>query len=214
MITKSKTRHILIGLSLSAVLFAGCGEIKNGSAVPDVIDPIGFPQKTVVALSNSVSPGSGSDANIEYGFTQEDQHPEKMLIKVINDTTKTLDIAIYSLTKKSIVDAILTAKKRGVQVRIITDKTQSTGKSQAEQIKKLRNASIPMRVNHHSGLMHLKLTLADRSILTTGSFNYSAAASNINDEVFLVINDQKMAVEWTKVFEEMWQDKKRFDIIK
>lgn len=156
------------------------------------------------ATSNSANPA------IEYAFTQADQHPEQLLINVINESKKTLDVAIYSLTYPDIVKAIQDAKKRGVTVRIITDKIQSAGKTQKQALKLLKNTSIPIKINTHSGLMHLKLVVADKKVITTGSFNYSKAASTTNDEVLLVIHDPSMASKWSEEFQTMWEDTKGF----
>ncbi|MEE4580561.1 phospholipase D-like domain-containing protein [Paenibacillus polymyxa] len=58
--------------------------------------------------------------------------------------------------------------------------------------------------------MHLKVTIADQKIVTTGSFNYSASAVRRNDEVLVVIPDDTMAKQWTNVFDDMWEDDKNF----
>nr|WP_290439078.1 phospholipase D-like domain-containing protein [Paenibacillus sp. GP183] len=47
----------------------------------------------------------------------------------MNSSKQTLDIAIYSLTHPDIVSAIKEANKRGVAIRIISDKIQSAGKT-------------------------------------------------------------------------------------
>ncbi|MCC3378511.1 phospholipase D family protein [Paenibacillus sp. UY79] len=153
---------------------------------------------------------SASSHSIQYAFSQEDQHPEKLLDQVIEDSQKTLDIAIFSITEKSIVSAILNAKQRGVDVRIITDEDQSEGKGQKAALEKFKNAGIPIKVDHHSGYMHLKVTIADQEVVTTGSFNYSASAVRRNDEVLVVIPDREMAKQWTRVFDSMWKDDKNF----
>jgi phosphatidylserine/phosphatidylglycerophosphate/cardiolipin synthase-like enzyme len=149
----------------------------------------------------------------EYYFSQASQHPEKALIDVINSTKQTLDIAIYSLTHPDIVSAIKEAQKRGVAVRIISDKTQSAGKTQDEALKLLGSAGIPMKVNKHNGLMHLKVTIADKKVVTTGSYNYSQAASTSNDEVLMVMHDEAAAKAFTDQFERMWNDTKGFETL-
>jgi phosphatidylserine/phosphatidylglycerophosphate/cardiolipin synthase-like enzyme len=50
-------------------------------------------------------------------FSNEaNEHPEKVLVGVIDEAKTTLDIAIYSLTHPDIIQAISDAKKRGVVV--------------------------------------------------------------------------------------------------
>lgn len=144
--------------------------------------------------------------NIQWAFTQEEQHPEKKLIEVIQGAEASLDVAIYSLTYPDIVGAIRDAKKRGVTVRVLTDRIQSSGKTQKEALKLLGSAGVPIKINKHSGLMHLKMTVADKQVATTGSFNYSKAASTTNDEMLVVIRDAAAAEAFAEAFERAWQD--------
>jgi phosphatidylserine/phosphatidylglycerophosphate/cardiolipin synthase-like enzyme len=166
-------------------------------------------------IPNTTQPKSVAKQQVgdEYYFTQANQHPEKALINVINSAKQTLDIAIYSLTHPDIVSAIKEAKKRGVVVRIISDKIQSAGKTQDEALKLLGSAGIPMKINKHNGLMHLKVTIVDKKVVTTGSYNYSQAASTSNDEVLMVIHDEATAKAFTDQFERMWNDTKGFETL-
>ncbi|AZN43876.1 phospholipase D-like domain-containing protein [Paenibacillus albus] len=165
----------------------------------------------IYASSDSTSKVKELDA--EWAFTQANQQPDKLLISVINEATTTLDIAIYSLTKPEIVDAIKKAKKRGVAVRIITDRIQSAGKTQKEALKLLGSAGIPLKINKHSGLMHLKMTIVDGKTATTGSFNYSKSASTDNDEVLMVLRSAEIAQSFARQFQVMWEDTGAFEAI-
>lgn len=98
------------------------------------------------------------------------------------------------------------AKRRGVQVRVITDQQEAQSRTQAEALKILREAGIPVKVNSHKGLMHLKMTIADSKIATTGSFNYTKAAATVNDEMLVVIRDPAVARSWKAEFDRMWRE--------
>lgn len=171
------------------------------------------PPKPISKAPSASSATVSTQSNLEWAFTKANQHPEKVLIDVIDSAKESLDIAIYSLTHPDIVAAIKEAKKRGVAVRIISDKIQSEGKAQVEALKLLGSAGIPMKINKHSGLMHLKVTIADKKVVTTGSYNYSKAASTTNDEVLMVIRDPEVAKSFADQFETMWTDTKGFETI-
>ncbi|MGE7271995.1 phospholipase D family protein [Brevibacillus panacihumi] len=162
---------------------------------------------TVQSEPNS---SSVSTSNIEWAFTRENQHPEEKLIKLINSAQTSIDIAIYSFTKEEIAQAIIDAQKKGISVRVITDEQSSKNKSQKSLLQKLKNAKVPLKEDTHSGLMHLKVTIVDNEIISTGSYNYTNAASNKNDEVLLIIHDKTIANEWSNVFNKMWNDSKKF----
>ncbi|WP_308634868.1 phospholipase D-like domain-containing protein [Paenibacillus silvisoli] len=172
-----------------------------------------FTSACAIYASSSTQSAAVNDIDAEWAFTQDGGHPDQLLIRVINEAEASLDIAIYSLTKPDIVDAIKKAKKRGVKVRIITDRTQSKGKSQKEALKLLGSAGIPMKVNKHSGLMHLKMTIADGKTATTGSFNYSKSASTDNDEILMVLRNSEVAESFAQQFQEMWGDTEGFEAI-
>ncbi|SFJ12048.1 Excalibur calcium-binding domain-containing protein [Paenibacillus sp. UNC496MF] len=162
------------------------------------------------ASPSATAPAGQDGIQAEWAFTQAGQQPEKLLIGVVDGAERTLDIAIYSLTKPDIVDAIKRAKNRGVAVRLITDRIQAQGKSQKEALKLLGSAGVPMKLNTHGGLMHLKMTIADGKTATTGSFNYSKAASTDNDEVLMVLRDEGVAESFARQFESMWTDTSAF----
>jgi phosphatidylserine/phosphatidylglycerophosphate/cardiolipin synthase-like enzyme len=143
---------------------------------------------------------------LSYYFPRAGEHPDQAIIGVINSSSSTLDIAIYSLTKPDIVAAIAAAKNRGVAVRIITDRQEAGTKSQAKELAVLKTTGIPIKINSHKGLMHLKVTIADNSTVTTGSYNYTNEATYDNDEVLVVIRDQGVARDWDNEFGRMWGD--------
>ena len=132
---------LLIGL-----LVTGCSNTANTTPIA----------ATAIVASSTSAP-------IQYYFPRAGQHPDQELIKVINSANKQLDIAIYSLTKKDIVNAIVAAKNRGVAVRLITDKQEASNKSQAQELTALSKAGISIKINTHKGLMHLKVTIADNN---------------------------------------------------
>ena len=142
--------------------------------------------------------------SVEWYWPQRDQNCPAVLVNLYNSSTKRLDIAIYSLTYPSIVQAIKDAKSRGVLVRVLSDKTQSAGATQKQAINNLLGVGIPVKINKHSGLMHLKVSIIDDKILTTGSFNYSKNAQENNDEVLVVIKSSEMVLDFSNEFERLW----------
>jgi len=179
-------------------------------AILIVVSYIGLDYTNILKPQQSDAAISISENTLQYYFPRNDQDPKPVLIGIINNSKEQLDIAIYSITDQDIANAIVDAKQRGVNVRILTDATQSAGKSQTAALDILRDAGITIKINKHSGLMHLKVTIADKQIVTTGSFNYSKAAENQNDEVFVVVNNTQVASDFTNEFERMWNDTSGF----
>lgn len=143
---------------------------------------------------------------MDYYFSRTSIALDKKLIEQINSAHQSLDIAIYSLTRDQIVNAILAAKSRGVVVRIICDREQANAKYSLQDILKLQAALIPIKVNIHSGLMHLKTCIIDQTTVTLGSYNYTKSATLENDEILAVVHDPVIANGFLTHFNSMWED--------
>ncbi len=187
----------LLVVCAGVMLVSGCADIANSTANAVKI--------TANAANNAV-PGGTATSELAYYFPRDGQHPDRALISVINSSRSNLDIAIYSITLKSIVNAIASAEKRGVAVRIITDKTEAADSSQRRALLNLEKDGISIKINTHPGLMHMKVTIADGSTVTTGSYNYTAQATDENDEVLVVINNPSVSKDFDRQFSRMWND--------
>lgn len=151
-------------------------------------------------------PASGDllQQNANVYFPRRGDDPASALAALYMSTSSTLDIAIYSLTHPQIVKAIGDTYKRGIPVRIITDRIQAAGTTQKHAMNDLLTIGIPIKVDSHSGLMHLKMSIVDNNIATTGSYNYSKGASEDNDEILLVIKEPWFAQICQMEFDRMW----------
>lgn len=155
---------------------------------------------------------AGADAGVKLGPCREKQticfSPlgacAVPLIEAMDRATKTLDVAIYAINFPPIVDAILKAKARGVTVRLITDSTQMGQAKQLVQIQRLAAVGIPMKRDTHSGVMHLKVVVADSREFVTGSFNFTNNAVLNNNENLLVWECPRNAVQYQAEFDRLW----------
>lgn len=194
---------------IAASFLTSCTNVQASLTVPGASSSVTY-EKTI-SLPKATVPSTGSGTQkIEYYFPRGGQKAQTALIDVINSAQKSLDIAIYSFTDKQISAAVLRAHQRGVSVRLISDREQSSGQYQKVVLKQLSKAGIPIKIDTHAGLMHLKVTIADQKIATTGSFNYTKSAEETNDEVFVVLKDEKSAQDFEAQFSRMWNDKKSF----
>jgi phosphatidylserine/phosphatidylglycerophosphate/cardiolipin synthase-like enzyme len=186
---------------IPCLLLVGCSSTKTYSAKKV--------EKNVKVITANTE--SSTSSNIQYYFSNEGTKPDTELINLINSSNKTLDIAIYSLTKADIVNAIIQAKTRGVNVRLMSDRECSQNRYQKVELEKIKNAGIPIKINTHSGLLHDKYTVVDGSIVATGSNNYTNATTDENDENFIVIKDSNVAKGYDDNFSSMWNDTTRFE---
>ncbi len=107
---------------------------------------------------------------------------EALIAQAIGLAKTRVHIAMFSFTSPSIVQAIIAANNRGVDVMLVFDRLQA--KTEAG-LKPLQDAGVPYRLNSglggSGGVLHDKFGLFD-DLLETGSFNYTTNASQNNFE--------------------------------
>lgn len=111
------------------------------------------------------------------------------IIKQIDNAEDYIDIAIYSFTSQPIAEAIIRAKNRGVEIRILMDKGQSQG--EYSKFEYLLDNDIFIIQDRHTGIMHNKIILIDGKVLFTGSYNLSKSAEEKNQENLLEFIDRE-----------------------
>jgi phosphatidylserine/phosphatidylglycerophosphate/cardiolipin synthase-like enzyme len=93
----------------------------------------------------------------------------------------------YSFTSAPIAKALTEAKKRGVKVLAVLDKSNQTDKYSAATF--LEHAGIPTVIDDQHAIAHSKVLVIDSSMVMTGSFNFTTAAEEQNAENLLLITD-------------------------
>jgi phosphatidylserine/phosphatidylglycerophosphate/cardiolipin synthase-like enzyme len=160
-------------------------------------------------LMLSIPVGTGWSATVEVYYGPEDA-PLDRLTALYRGATRYLYVAVYGLTSPSAVEAMVAAKKRGVDVRMITDRQRTEDVKQRTALNALHLAGIPILVNEHDGLMHLKQVVIDDEVNTTGSMNHTGSGNHYNDERLDIIADRAITVRAREKFLAMWNDHARF----
>ncbi len=101
-------------------------------------------------------------------------------------------IQAYSFTSKPIARAVVDAKKRGVHVEAVLDKSQRSEKYTEADF--LAHSQVPTRIDAAHAIAHNKIMIIDRSTLITGSFNFTKSAEENNAENLLVIKGNKALI--------------------
>lgn len=108
-------------------------------------------------------------------------------------------VQIYALTARPIVAALIAAHRRGVDVRVIVDRSQLTeDQHDARAVARLVAADVPVLVDTVPGLMHDKIMLIDSRAVLTGSFNYTWSAEHKNAENLLVLRDPAVVAAYAR----------------
>lgn len=151
-------------------------------------------------------------------FSRTDRIPDS-LVAAIDAARSTLRLALYELNLPGVADAIVRAKGRGVDVKLIYDEGHGSapaagGGSQpaassgpSAQYQQVVAAGIETRLlkgGGSYGIMHNKIALFDGELVETGSFNWTNAADNSNFENALFRDDASLAALYGAYFDWMW----------
>lgn len=129
-----------------------------------------------------------------------------LTIRAINASRKSIDIAIYSITLKEMPKAILEAKDRGVKVRMLIDQFHVYPKMSA-QIEDLIEGGIEIRIlrgTRDYGVMHNKIGIFDKEMVTTGSYNWTFSATFFNHENMFITKEPVYTDGFKSYWNWMW----------
>jgi len=126
------------------------------------------------------------------------------LISAINNATKSIHVMIYEFSNTAIADALVAAEKRGVDVKVIMDGSEASTDNVAV-VPILNQSGIPLKIyTPLNGILHDKIAIIDDTIVVTGSYNWSYAANNFNDENLLILHSPPLAVQYEVDFQRLW----------
>ena len=150
-----------------------------------------------------------SATSVEVWYGPEDR-PLEHLVQMYDRAKRYIFVAVYGVTSPLTVKALVEAKRRGVDVRLLTDRERLNDPKQRTALSALREVGIPIRINQHDGLMHLKQAVIDDEINTTGSMNQTTSGNRYNDERLDIIRDHAITVQAREKFLSLWKDQERF----
>jgi phosphatidylserine/phosphatidylglycerophosphate/cardiolipin synthase-like enzyme len=109
------------------------------------------------------------------------------LRKRIRNASRSIRLALFTITHKGLVDELIRAHKRGVEVTLVVDMHSGLGAS-AEVIEKLRSAGARLLFSQGTQLLHHKFAFIDEQLLVMGSANWTKAAFQKNCDSLIFIH--------------------------
>ncbi len=130
--------------------------------------------------------------------------PLRRIVGLLAGARRSCDICVFTITDDRIAEAILGCHGRGVAVRIISDDEKAFDRG--SDIQRLAKAGVPLRVDRTAAHMHHKFALFDRTMLLTGSYNWTRSAAAQNYENLIVTDDHHLAATFGSLFDHLWDD--------
>lgn len=181
------------GLLLAAVFaasaapaFARAASINDqlSEAFQDVFPKSSRPTAPARAAAQADTPAQGgrfaAGSSYELCFVPDGPGCETLLVNAIRAARQRVLVQAYVFTSTPIAKALIQAHERGVDVRVILDKSQVSERYTSATL--FRNAGIPVAIDSKPAIAHNKVMVFDDSAVFTGSFNFTRSAQERNAE--------------------------------
>ena len=169
-------RLVLLAFALLAACAAGAQAPQPGAegAAPRHLPPVLAAQGTV-----------------QLAFTPWD-NAEGMIVDAIRRAKHQILVQAFSFTSRGLANALIAAKRRGVDVQVMADREQ-TFSGESSRIPDLVRAGIPVTLEVRYQSAHNKVMVMDagtaHAAVITGSYNWTYAAQQKNAENVLLLRD-------------------------
>ena len=151
---------------------------------------------------DKISKGLNSDKNMQIYFSPQDKGITNAIIPIVKSAKNYIYLPSFVITHKTLVQELINAKNRGLDVKIIIDALSASNKNSKHEL--LRKAGIPVKTENYAGKMHSKSLIIDDKYVAIGSMNFSNSGENKNDENFVILKSNKAAVFYKKFFLYQW----------
>ncbi len=144
-------------------------------------------------------------------FSPEDKVADA-LISLIEKEKQSVKAAVYCLMHRGIAKALTDAHQRGVHVEVIIDPYSLKSRS---PVMKMSEARVPLfvwnpvaaitekKTKKRRSLMHDKFCVLGNNRVWTGSFNFTAEATNANQENVILLENEEIASLYLKEFQRL-----------
>jgi phosphatidylserine/phosphatidylglycerophosphate/cardiolipin synthase-like enzyme len=133
------------------------------------------------------------------------------LIKQIDQAKKSIRVMAYGFTQPELAQALVKAKKRGVQVELIQD--DKSANNNREALEPLFLAGIEIRSDGEHAIFHNKVMLIDDDIVITGSYNFTKSAEKRNAENIVIFRSAYAAKRYAENWATHWQHAEKMTIL-
>ena len=117
--------------------------------------------------------------------------PTNTIIQTLGAAQHQILVQAYEFTSGPIAKAIVEAHRRGLDVRVILDKSNEHEGYSASKF--LQHGGVPVMIDFAHNIAHNKVMIVDGETVITGSFNFTRSAEDQNAENLVVIRDETIA---------------------
>jgi phosphatidylserine/phosphatidylglycerophosphate/cardiolipin synthase-like enzyme len=122
--------------------------------------------------------------------------PTNTTIQTLGAAQHQILVQAYEFSSAPIAKAIVEAHRRGVDVRVILDKSNEHEGYSASKF--LQHEGVPVMIDSAHNIAHNKVMIVDGETVITGSFNFTKSGEDQNAENLVVIRDAGIATTYLR----------------
>ena len=146
-------------------------------------------------------------ATVSVCFTPGPESCAEVIAQRIDAAHTKVRIQAYWFTSLPILHALAAAKRHGVDVAVILDKSQDRrgdARGRYSSAIYLVHAGVPVWIDDAPAIAHNKVIIIDDGTVVTGSFNFTKSADERNAENVVVLDSPEVAAWFTR----NWNDRR------
>ncbi len=126
------------------------------------------------------------------------------IVEEVNNAQSDIRFMSFSFTQDDIGNAIRTRGGQGINVQGIFETLGS--ETQFSEMPFMFCVGLDVRQDGNPFILHHKVIIIDNDTVLTGSFNFSANATESNDENLVIIQDADLAALFLQEFDRRWAE--------
>lgn len=137
-------------------------------------------------------------SSVDIYFSPKSNVLGEAILPTLKSAKRQILVNAFYLTQKSVIEELIAASKRNVEVKVIADAVYAN--AFRKRVEYLKQGGVKVKVENWGGKNHEKNILADGCTLIVGSANFSQNAISKNDENTLVIKNCELNGAYQKHF--------------
>lgn len=137
-------------------------------------------------------------------FFSPDDGVLKTIAPLLQNAQQSIHFLAYSFTSNELGDILRQQHESGLTVQGVMEAEQVKS-NQGTEYDPFQQADMQVRLDGNEGQMHHKVFIIDEHIVILGSYNFSRAAEERNDETILIIDNAEIAQQYLQEFKRVWE---------
>jgi cardiolipin synthase A/B len=164
-----------------------------------------FTQDLALAGERAIIPPPAADRAVQVLTTRPGDGIRAAALAAIGAAQQSIDIEMFVLSDRLVLEALVAAARRGVHLRVLLDPTQPQN---AAVFAQLQPVGAMVRFYRQAGdeLLHAKLGIFDGAVVLFGSCNWSRSGFTSNHELDLLLSEPTLARTFLSRLEQDWAE--------